>query len=894
MKRFLSLMMVVLLTIWQGQAVLKEKDLSRTLGVLRAELQNDYKRMQQYMQMYEQQGEQQHKQLVNYMNQCEQISLMLYSQSTDNTFDMAYACQQATSLYRELHGEKGNMLPYAKILKNMEREIERYDHLIKTLKNMPPIITEDGDSATATRADSASTLIYQVIDSLQQANDSIRAMRDSVHRADSAKLQDAKPKDAPKKEEKEAEESEEPLYLTGQELEDRKACLEYAQSMHEMLVKFHDSMEAESQYYEAVSTKMEDLNKFAKSRYNILKDNIFKNKSDNYLTVLKSLPNQVRRLKMSMDTKYKPFEGHSNTYSEWRGGIVLFVSVFIVFYLAIAFGISYGVLRFLMPKRWRSEKFKLRRQMLSMIGGIALFVVFVMMVRTHATHNLLQMGTGIVINMAWLLEVIFVSLYIRLKGEQMRYAVILYMPLMVMSFIVILFRVVLVPNILVNLIFPPILLGFTIWQVVASLKHANQLPTLDRVYTHLTSLIMVICTVLAWAGYSLMAVQVMIWWTFQLAAIMTVTCFYDLTKMYETQRMVYKVAPALRDESLKAQQREEQTKAVLREMLKGKHFTRTWLYDLVRMVIIPIMAVASVLLSIIWAGSTFDMTDPFIEVWRKNFINQEGLIQLSIEKICVVAALWFVFRYINYAIFNTYTYFRSLTLKEGQTLNATLASNIIAILVWGLFLIIAMVVFQVPSSGISIVSAGLATGVGFAMQSIIENFFYGLQLMAGRLRVGDFIECDGITGKVDNISYQSTQVITADGCVIAFMNSALFSKNFKNLTRNHHYELVKIPVGVAYGSDIDQVRQIILEAIQPLCQQRSSDGKRMTNPKTKPSVSFSDFGDSSVDLTVLVWMRVEDKLGLTARIKEAVYNALNKNGIEIPFPQRDVHVISQD
>ena len=91
-RRFFLLAAVLLLFIIPAGSVLKEKDLARTLGVLKAELQTNYEMQQAFMQSYEQQGMQQHQQLVWYMQQCEQIGLMLYSQSTDNTFDLAYAC----------------------------------------------------------------------------------------------------------------------------------------------------------------------------------------------------------------------------------------------------------------------------------------------------------------------------------------------------------------------------------------------------------------------------------------------------------------------------------------------------------------------------------------------------------------------------------------------------------------------------------------------------------------------------------------------------------------------------------------------------------------------------------------------------------------------------------
>ncbi|MCQ2200186.1 MAG: mechanosensitive ion channel family protein, partial [Paludibacteraceae bacterium] len=159
----------------------------------------------------------------------------------------------------------------------------------------------------------------------------------------------------------------------------------------------------------------------------------------------------------------------------------------------------------------------------------------------------------------------------------------------------------------------------------------------------------------------------------------------------------------------------------------------------------------------------------------------------------------------------------------------------------------------------------------------------------GRVRVGDFIECDGVRGKVESITYQSTQLITLDGCVIAFLNSTLFTKTFKNLTRNHGYELVKIPVGVAYGTNVNEVRTILEERLQEM---RSGMTSRKPNldPEKSISVYFNDFGESSVDLYVLMWVLVENKFVIVSKAKEIIYNALNDNNIEIPFPQRDLHI----
>ena len=111
------------------------------------------------------------------------------------------------------------------------------------------------------------------------------------------------------------------------------------------------------------------------------------------------------------------------------------------------------------------------------------------------------------------------------------------------------------------------------------------------------------------------------------------------------------------------------------------------------------------------------------------------------------------------------------------------------------------------------------------------------------------------------------------------------------MTRNHNYELITVPVGVAYGTDVEAVRRMLIEALTPLCQERTEDDMPITDPDYPIAVRFADFGDSSVDLKVLIWMLVEQKYAFAARVKETIYKTLNDNHIEIPFPQRDVHLI---
>ena len=845
MKKIFVLIMLSVLTVFQAQAVLKEKDLAQTLGVLRAELEQSYNEQQALMEMYKKRYVDQHTALVRMMQQSNQIALMLYSQSADFTFDMAYACQAATEQYRSM---KERHMPYNKMIERLQAEIERYDALIQTLLNLPPRLLPNGELATA--PDSIKALLPKVV-------------FDTAHKS---------------------------LYILDEQgLADREACLDYATALRDNYVTMLENLERDQEHYEMVTRRVEKLNAYALAKYDHIQKNIFVNGGNNYFQTLKRFKRYLAVAKKDVDDKYKPFQRES----EWRGPIVFGISIFMLFYIVLASLLSYAIMRWLIPRKWQlffADNHK--RPFITLACGVAIFAISISIARYFVTQNFVLMAIRMMTFFSWLVEAILVSLLIRLDDKQIRAGVRSYTPFICMAFIVVVFRMILIPNNLVNLIYPPILLGFTIWQFIVMRQKITKLPDSDMIYTVISLIAMIVSCVAAWVGFVLLAVQIMVWWTIQLAAIQSITCIYDIFKYYEARRLPQKIAANRGEKIQNKEDLQKEFKKLQPKMEKGEYIGQTWFYDFLYKALLPIMAVLSVPFSIYWAASIFEMSSLCRKAFVYVFLNKPGIIQLSLFKICLVLELFFLFRYLNYACRAFYKMIKKRRKKNDvlqRSSNITLANNVISILVWGFYVIAVMMILEVSGKGISIVMAGLATGLGFAMKDLLENFVYGVILMTGRLRVGDYIECDGVQGKVESINYQSTQIVTLDGCVIAFQNAALFSKNFKNLTRNHGYVLVKIPVGVAYGTHVEKVRQLLIENLEPLAVKNAA-GKSIVDTKQGFSVLFDNFGESSVDLFVVCWALVEEKAGLVARVKEVIYNTLNNNNIEIPFPQREVRV----
>lgn len=851
----LTLLCLLLLLPFSAHAVLKERDLSATLAVLRAELSNTYNEQKQSLVRYSTVAEMQHEQMISLMQRSDQIGLMLYSQKQDFTFDMTYACHEATSLYREFNKRS---VPYQKILNRINTELNRYNALIASLQAIPPALhSNQAHPQVKVKGGQTTPLLFGPM-------------------ADPSLLSHNKGK--------------RPFVLSKQGQIDRDSCLSFAIKLRDDLETLKNAIVADNEHYKITADKLGKLNNYALQRYTTIQHNIFLNGDANYFEILGQFSRYIQMAKDDANEKYDTEQVHDQgkvrtVESQWRGPIVVGLAFFVLFYIILAALLSNIFVRWFVPKRFRTEEFMKKKVCIILFAAMLIFAISIMVCRAFMYHNFFLMASKLLIEYSWLLCAIFLSLLIRLAGNQIKSGFSIYTPIMLMSFIVITFRIIFIPNNLVSLIFPPILLLFTLWQWRVVVRHNKNIPKSDIFYTWVSLTIMVVSTFAAWYGYTLLSVQILIWWMFQLACIQTITGLYDILAVYEERYLVRHIGENKNGTVKVAHLNILEAIRVRHE----KHINKTWFYDLVAMVIVPVLGVFSILLSIWWAADVFDLTATVFDIFMANFLNVPGVVELSLAKIVLVASQYFVFRYLNYLIKALYhKYHKSKIVVNGQP-NFTLANNIIAICVWGFYAIISIRMLKIPSTAISVISAGLATGVGFAMKDLLENFFYGISLMTGRVRVGDFIECDGIRGKVDSITYQSTQVVTADGCVIAFLNSSLFSKNFKNITKNHSYEMVKVPVGIAYGSNINEVRSYLIEAVKNLAA-KAPDGREIINMEKPINVVLDEFGDNSVNLFVTYWVLVEQKFAMTGQIKEAIYNTLNAHNIEIPYPQREVKI----
>ena len=629
---------------------------------------------------------------------------------------------------------------------------------------------------------------------------------------------------------------------------DRNVCLTLAVNILRTLRENRESMSEYIRFSKDTEERLSNLYDYANHRYNEIQNNIFVNGGSNYFTILSQLPSHLSQTTETVMEKYMPYR---KVESQWDSHMILFLFLTLLGYAVFAGLVNFFAVRML-SRRFRNNSFMAKRSSIIIATSVITFAIILGVMRLMMEQNFLIMASGLLIEFAWLLGVILISLLLRVDGSQIGSAFRIYAPLLTVGFIVIAFRIILVPNNMVNLVLPPILLLSMIWQWVVIKRHNANIPRSDMFYSYISLAVFIASVISSWMGYTLLSVQMLIWWFMQLTCILTINCVQGWVQKYGE-----------------------------RKHLKDKPITKTWFYDLLYRVLLPSMGVLSVIVAIYWAADVFNLSDLTWRIFSYEFIDAENF-SISILNIAIVFILWFVFAYINRTAKAFMRLYYETKDASGADSRMMMTKNVLQVLVWGIWLIISLAICNISFTWLVVVSGGLSTGVGFASKDILENIYYGISLMAGRIKIGDWIMVDGVRGKVISISYVSTMVEAIDGSQIAFQNSQLFTKNYKNLTRNHGYELDILEVGVAYGTDIEKCRKLLIDAVSRL---------KCVNKSRPVRVVLREFGDSSIVLKVLVWVPVATQYSNDGEILEAIYTTLNNNGISIPFPQRDLHIV---
>ena len=915
-RKVICILVALLAVAVPALAVFTGMDLDATLANLRRELFHDYKQISQTQDELKEYYDGQHKQMVEIAKKCNDQSLMLYSQKQDYTFDISYALEKVTQEYEDFNK---NRTPYDRIVTKLSIEINRYARLIESLRRLPPELKEvelvpdslayHNDSLDAHLEHNESLLeqkLYEQVDLIMAiittqdtlAGDSL-ALVDSLAileeklpeqeevLADSIMIQDTTAE----------ERSTSPFILSEIGQMERDSCIYYASQLLRIYAQTREVVMADSTYYIEAWLRMKESYDYAQEYYQILQKSVFVDGQTPWIKILKNPSFYWRQAKFAMEERFSSnfLEKLSNNdESEGMTKDSRFHNSATLFYLVLymlAFFILWGIAALLMRLVYRLVKpldkavAKEQRRYIALLLGC---VLFMLLSYETTSDDRTAKSLSLLHTFIFLLIAITTAQLIRLEPGKLKNGIRNYLSTIFTALFVISCRVLFLPNAFLNFIFPPLLLIMTAWQLIANLRRSKKSDQADAIIGWVSLGITAIAMFFSWAGYIFLALIILVWWFFLLTAILAIVTVWYLLLWYKEHRLNNRV---------------EEYKAKLTYVSGTSKdslmFSVTWFYDLMHGVVIPLLVLVSFPLCFRWALNIFEFNDLYRQIFIVPFI-QHGAdgFKVSLYALLFLTGLFFVFRYLNKAIhtiwqhaqYNRFLRRNNRKAIRKNEINLSLGNSLISVSTWFVYIYIFIVTLQIPTSSLGLIAGGLSAGIGIALKDIINNFVYGIQLMGGRLRVGDWIECDGVRGAVTDINYQSTQIETIDGVTVSFLNAALFAKSFTNLTKSDSYECLKLHVSVAYGTDLQRAREVLVEAMQVM-RTKDAYGREIVEPKRGIYVVFGSFGDSGVDIIVKQYVLAAERVAYADRAPEIMYNALNANGIKIPFPQCDVHMI---
>ena len=286
---------------------------------------------------------------------------------------------------------------------------------------------------------------------------------------------------------------------------DRNVCMTLATNIRNSLDENRATLKDYIRYYDFTEQRLARLNDYAHKRYNDIQTNIFRNGGDSYLTIIKEWGRYWRTMQRTVKKKYQP-----NDSSQWDSRWIFGLLFSTIFYAILASLMNFALIRYLVPKRLRTDEFIKKRTCITLATTTITFALILGITLAITDQNFFIMAANLLVEYAWLLGVILISLLLRVRGDQIKSAFRIYTPLLTVGFLVIGFRIILIPNELVNILFPPILLICALWQWNVIRRHNKNVPRSDMFYTYISLMVFLTSVVCSWTGYTLMAVQILI------------------------------------------------------------------------------------------------------------------------------------------------------------------------------------------------------------------------------------------------------------------------------------------------------------------------------------------------------------------------------------------------
>jgi small-conductance mechanosensitive channel len=264
---------------------------------------------------------------------------------------------------------------------------------------------------------------------------------------------------------------------------------------------------------------------------------------------------------------------------------------------------------------------------------------------------------------------------------------------------------------------------------------------------------------------------------------------------------------------------------------------------------------------------------------------ERGSVSISVEDVLVfIVTVWIAYllsAFIRFVLQEDV--YPRINLGPGQSYAA---SSLLNYIILALGFVAALGALGVDFSKLTILASAFGVGIGFGLQSVVNNFVSGLILLFERpIKVGDVVQVGSIQGRVNRIGMRSSVVATFQGAEIIVPNAQLITQEVTNWTRSDQLRRVDLPVGVSYGTAPKKVIEL-LETVA------RAHAQVLQYPP--PKALFLRYGDSSINFELRAWVEYSHGVQVHSDLTVAIYEAVYAAGMSFPFPQRDVHIVSDN
>lgn len=517
---------------------------------------------------------------------------------------------------------------------------------------------------------------------------------------------------------------------------------------------------------------------------------------------------------------------------------------FIIFAGVIAFiiGILLGafvIIRFL-PKDWE-QIHKFPKIFNILCGWVAIAITYFVIKIAFTSNPFFVSVLSLAIEVCLMCSFLNLSVLLRVKGSQLLPTLLSYFPTIGMSLVIIIYRIALMDVYAIRVTYPIILLLIIIAQICVAIFLHKKLLNIDRNVSLIAIAIFATCFAMTFFGYYYLSIHIALAWSMFILGHLLLSCFYNYIERCERYW----------------RQKDEEA------------YLKSWRPFTFNRLLKPMALIIVFSLCTLECAHVFNINEWLHELFTYNFIDYPGITCISANRIynivISVILIHFFVGLVNHMLRIKY--------KEKAEVGAlNLGRNVFTIVVWGIFIVVALAYIEVNSIGIIATLGGLAVGLGVALRDTFDCLLCGIILMMGRIKIGDVVEVgNDIRGKVVDIQYRTTLIETDDGANISVFNTQFFGKEFRNVSYSGKYQRLHISFKVQKEIDAPKVREMLAQAL--------IDRVPELAKHPAPKILFGASDRFHVDMIAQVWVPVMDYYEAISNVKETLFNTLKEHGM---------------